>query len=273
MDIRGVPAIDVHCHYGVSYSIYPGFMEEFSTADEHLVMRRLTAANIRCAAVSPMLGLSPRGANDPVAGNIEAREVCARCAPLFQWVVVDPMKPASFKQAEEMLKDSKCAGVKIHPEEHLYHIKEYGSRIFEWAAKHKAIVLSHSGEERSNPLHFVEYADAFPEVRIILAHIGCGWDGDVTRQVRAVLASKHGNIYADTSSAKSVTPGLIEWAVREAGPEKVMFGTDTPCYHAAMQRARIDGAEMEDEQKLDVLFRTALSVFGGALEEYYNDMT
>ena len=272
MIIRDVPAIDVHCHYGFYRTKEPSIWEEFQSADEQTVMRRLADSNIKCAVVSPLLGLSPRGDNDAVAGNIECREVCARNAPLFQWAVVDPRKPETFAQAEEMLKDRKCLGIKIHPEEHLYPIKEQGKKIFEWAARQGVIVQSHSGEERSNPLDYVEFANNYPNVKMILSHIGCGWDRDPTRQVRAIQAAKHGNIYSDTSSASSITPGLIEWAVREAGSEHIMFGTDTPCYFTAMQRARIDEAEMEEEHKLDILYRTALTVFGGALEEYYNEV-
>jgi predicted TIM-barrel fold metal-dependent hydrolase len=95
-----------------------------------------------------------------------------------------------------------------------------------------------------------------------LAHIGCGWDGDYTHQVRAIQQSRHGNVHADTSSARSVTPKLIEWAVREIGSDRVLFGTDTPLYHAGMQRARIDHADLTDDEKRRILHANAERLFG-----------
>jgi predicted TIM-barrel fold metal-dependent hydrolase len=55
-------------------------------------------------------------------------------------------------------------------------------------------------------------------------------------------------------------PRLIEWAVREAGVEKILFGTDTPLYHCAMQRARIECAELADAQKRRILHDNAFEL-------------
>ena len=123
-------------------------------------------------------------------------------------------------------------------------------------------MLTHSSEQNSLAADFVQWANAFPEVRLILAHIGCGWDGDLTHQVRAIQQTTHGNVYADTSSARSVTPGLIEWAVKEVGVDRVLFGTDTPLYHVAMQRARIDHADLSDADKKRILRDNAIDLFG-----------
>ena len=69
--------------------------------------------------------------------------------------------------------------------------------------------------------------------------------------------AENNNIYIDTSSAKSINSGLIEWAVSEVGPEKILFGTDTPLYFAASQKARIEYAEIDEEAKQIILFRNA----------------
>jgi predicted TIM-barrel fold metal-dependent hydrolase len=108
---------------------------------------------------------------------------------------------------------------------------------------------------------FIPFANAYPDVRLTLAHIGCGWDGDYTHQVRSIHETIHGNVWTDTSSARSVVPGLIEWAVREVGADRVLFGTDTPFYHAGVQRARIDQADRTDQAKALVLRENAVSLF------------
>jgi predicted TIM-barrel fold metal-dependent hydrolase len=96
-------------------------------------------------------------------------------------------------------------------------------------------------------------------VTLILAHLGnSGAAGDSAElQVRAIQAARHGNVYADTSSAQSLLPGLIEWAVGEVGAERILFGTDTPLYFAPSQRARIDHADLSDEQKRLILWENA----------------
>jgi predicted TIM-barrel fold metal-dependent hydrolase len=53
---------------------------------------------------------------------------------------------------------------------------------------------------------------------------------------------------------------LIEWAVREVGAERILFGTDTPLYFTAMQRARIDHADLGDEDKRLILRDNAVRV-------------
>ena len=156
-------------------------------------------------------------------------------------------------------------GIKIHPEEHLYLIKEHGRAIFEFAEKHNALVLTHSGEERSLPMDFVPFANDFPGMRLILAHLGCGWDGDPTHQVRAIQASKRGNVWVDTSSAQGLLPKLIEWGATELGAERLLFGTDTPLYSVPMLRARIDGAELGDKEKRLILRDNAVKLLGSKL--------
>jgi predicted TIM-barrel fold metal-dependent hydrolase len=127
------------------------------------------------------------------------------------------------------------------------------------------VLISHSGGEPSLPADFIPFADAFPEVRFILAHLGWNLDGDLTRQVRAAQLSQHGNVYIDTSSSMSITSRLIEWAVREIGPERILFGTDTPLYFSPMQRARINNAEIEDDAKRMILRENAERLFGAKL--------
>ncbi|MBI3861730.1 MAG: amidohydrolase family protein [Planctomycetia bacterium] len=261
--ITDVAAIDVHGHYGrYVRSADNGLCDRLSSADAAEVVRRARAINIELTIVSPLLALLPRFKGDAVAGNIEAASVVAQTPGLKQYVVIDPRSAATYKQADDMLRQPQCAGIKIHPEEHGYPIREHARSIFEFAARHKAIVLTHSSEQNSLAADFVPWADEFPEVRLILAHIGCGWDGDLSHQVRAIQASRHGNVYADTSSARSIVPGLIEWAVREVGDDRVLFGTDTPLYHAAMQRARIDEADLSDESKRKILRGNAVTLFG-----------
>lgn len=257
MSTRHLLAIDTHGHYGIYDRGQPDLVNDLMTGDAEVVVTRARQANIRLTVVSPLLSLLPRGHGQPVAGNREAARIVAETEGLLQWVVIDPRTPETYRQADEMLRHPKCVGIKIHPEEHVYPIREHGRAIFEFAAERQAVILTHSSEQNSLAADFVPLANDFPEVKLILAHIGCGWDGDYTHQVRAIQQSRQGNIWADTSSARSITPKLIEWAVREVGAERVLFGTDTPLYHPSMQRVRIDDAQLTDREKRLILHENA----------------
>ena len=162
-----------------------------------------------------------------------------------------------------MLRERWCVGIKIHPEEHRYRIADQGDTLFKFLEEVGMPVMTHSGCPNSLPADFAPFADRHPGARLLLAHLGNG-AGDAQRvdlQVRAVAAAKHGNIWVDTSSARNVMPNLIEWAVRELGPERLLFGSDTPLYHVAMQRARIDAAEIPETAKRLILRENALRFF------------
>ena len=257
--IEQYPAIDVHGHYGHYYSRsgeHPAF-ERYMTADAREVVYRATAANTCGTIVSPLKALLPRGGADVVAGNQEAMKIVPQTPGLLQWVVVDPQTPATFDQARDMLQHPHCVGIKIHPEEHVYPIAKHGASIFEFASKYQSLILAHSGDENSLPNDFMLFANEFSDVRLILAHIGHGPGGDPHLQLNAMLDSKHGNVYADTSSAKSIVPGLIEYVVQEVGERRVLYGTDVPLYCSSMQRARINHALISDQQKRRILFDNA----------------
>jgi len=260
--IRDLQAIDVHAHFGVSRSEGSALKRRFMSADPRTVADRAERANTRLSFVSPLRALMPRCGADPEGGNEEAAEAVAQDDRLRQWVVVDPLKPETFEQAADMLASPRCVGIKIHPEEHGYSIVEQGRRLFEFAAERGAVVLTHSGDQNSMPEDFVGLANAFPEMTLILGHLGCGWDDDPTHQVRAIQTCRHGNVLVDTSSAANLTPNLIEWAVGEIGAERMLFGTDSPLYSAPMQRARIDHAEIDDDDKRRILFENAERLFG-----------
>ena len=244
MNIETVQAIDVHAHYGRYHRHkIPPLINDFMSADPLVVLQRARRANTQYTIVSPYRSLLPRGEADACAGNDEAARVVRATSGLLQWVVIHPLQPQTYEQAERMLQHPTCVGIKIHPEEHVYPIVEHGRALFEFAAQHRALVLAHSGQPHSLPHDFVPFANEFSEMSLILAHLGNGPDAvvpDPSLQVPAIQAARHDNVYIDTSSARSIQPGLIEWAVTEVGVDRVLYGTDTPTYFAGMQRTRID---------------------------------
>ena len=260
--VRDVRAIDVHGHFGSCRASVSALGDEFSTGDAEEVVRRARLSNTKLTIVSPLLALFPRFKGKVIEGNKEAALVTADTEELMQWVVINPLQPETFEQADEMLKSPKCAGIKIHPEEHGYPITEHGRALFAFAAEHNAVMQTHSGEKNSMPDDFVPFANDFPNTTLILSHLGFSWDGDPSRQVNAIKSCRHGNIFTDTSSFKSIIPGLLEWAVKSITADKILYGTDTPLYFAPMQRARIDFADISKDEKRKILQDNAMALFG-----------
>ena len=254
-----LPVIDVHGHYGPYCRGQSALIDEWMSLDGAGVAARARSAGIGFTIVSPLAGLMPRGEADAFAGNEEAAQTVSETDGLLQWVIVNPLQPKTYEQAAEMLAQPQCVGIKIHPEEHIYPIREQGAELFEFAARFDAVVLAHTGDPHSLPADFIPFADAHQNVRLILAHLGNGGGagGDPTLQVRAIQAAQGNNVYVDTSSARSMLPGLVEWAVGEIGSERILFGTDTPVYCTSMQRTRIDDADISDDDKHRILRQNA----------------
>ena len=82
----------------------------------------------------------------------------------------------------------------------------------------------------------------------------------VAHAIKAIQAGKHGNVFTDTSSSTNISPGQIEFAVQEVGPERILYGTDSPLYFAPMHRTRIELAEISDEAKRLILHDNAAAL-------------
>jgi predicted TIM-barrel fold metal-dependent hydrolase len=263
MTFSDVPAIDSHAHIGRYVHADP-LISEFSSGDAMVVAARAAACGVRWTIASPLAGLLPRGRTVDVApANEAAFQEIPRTPGLLQYVIVNPLQPKTYDQARRMLKSPWCVGIKIHPEEHAYRIADHGEELFSFFEEVGAPVMTHSGCPNSLPAEFVPFADRHPGARVLLAHLGngAGANGRVDLQVRAVQAAKHGNLWVDTSSARSILPGLVEWAVRELGAERLLFGSDTPLYSVSMQRTRIEMADIPAAAKRLILRDNAVKYF------------
>jgi uncharacterized protein len=256
-----VLAIDVHGHFGPYDRGVGGLADRLMSADIALVRRRARAAGIGLTVVSATHALMPYG-GDVARGNADARAAAEQYDDVRFWAVLDPRQPESQDQVAALLAHPRCAGIKIHPAAHEYEIRAHGETIFAFAAAHHALVLTHSGDPGSFPEDFIPFLDRYPAAALILAHLGHSADGALQRQVRAVQRAAQGNVYIDTSSARSLMSGLIEWAVGEVGAERLLFGTDTPLYFAGAQKARIALAEIPEDAKRLILRDNAVRLLG-----------
>ena len=106
--------------------------------------------------------------------------------------------------------------------------------LWRYAQQHQLPVLLHTGTtfisqaplECTLPRHLDPVATQYPEVRMILAHLGHPWEGECVAVIR-----KHPHVYADLSALHYRPFQLYNslMLVQEYGVwDKVLFGTDYP---------------------------------------------
>ncbi len=124
-----------------------------------------------------------------------------------------------------------------------------------------AIQVGHTGpllpSEAGRPIYLDEVALAFPELRIIGAHLGQPWHEEMM-----ILAWKHPNIYIDTSARPAKRwPDSFKKFANGWGQDKVLWATDYPLI--SFQRCLDDVEElgMKPEAKRKLLRDNTIKVF------------
>lgn len=184
------------------------------------------------------------------------------------------------QQIEEMigyLKSKKIVGVKFYLGYQKYHPNDKKLwPIYKFCQVNNFPVIYHTGVletgfpgllKSSHPLNIDEVADQFPDLKIVIAHMGNPWIMDC-----AAVVAKNKNVYMDFSGYfseyQSLDPEEVEMFIRQlkdfkvfAGFKKCMFGTDWPLYN---QKEYLEAANKlpmaEEEQKL-VFWKNAVTVF------------
>jgi predicted TIM-barrel fold metal-dependent hydrolase len=97
--------------------------------------------------------------------------------------------------------------------------------------------------------HLMEHV---PQAHLVMAHMGGHpWaHGDWHRAI--AVAKKWQNLLLDTASSQ-IDNGMIEWAVAELGPKRIVFGTDMPLLDPYTQFAKVTGADIDDDAKALIL--------------------
>lgn len=98
----------------------------------------------------------------------------------------------------------------------------------------------------STPSELAELAARFPQQNFLCAHAGGEWQ----RGIRAVRDSP--NILVETSGFDA-TAGFIEMAVRELGPERIVFGSHLPSRSLGTELGKVSGANITAGDKRMIL--------------------
>lgn len=108
----------------------------------------------------------------------------------------------------------------------------------------------------SLPSDIAALAGKHPELRIIMAHMtGCRYRG--VQDIK-----KYANVRMDTSGSAS-EDGYLDYALRELGPDRILYGSDYPGRDFAVQLSRIASVELTPEVKNKLLYKNVINFLGG----------
>ncbi len=186
-------------------------------------------------------------------GNSLVRSAVQDNPKLLGYVYVDPtVGDMALKQIDEYTGMPPFIGIKlwiscrandrrVHP-------------VLERASSSGLVVLAHAWRRGSRlskgyqtlPSEVADLASSFPEVPIIMAHIGGDWENG------ALEVADAENVAVDTCGSINES-GMIESAVDAVGSARVLFGSDAPSSGYLPNIGKIISAEIPLKEKVDIL--------------------
>jgi predicted TIM-barrel fold metal-dependent hydrolase len=193
---------------------------------------------------------------------------------------IDPRVPSAGSDIEHLVRDWGGQGIKLGP---LYQgFRPDDAQFFPVYEKIQELgipILWHqstSCDEREGPLEWArpflldKIARTFPDLKMIIAHFGFPWIGEVV-----ALVGKHPNMYTDISALRLRTWALynaLVSVVQYGFEAKVLFGTDYPWFTPAqMHTGLYEAAAIPEGTNLPalsadvierILGRNALAILG-----------
>ena len=242
--------IDVHTHTPTHRDAVPADEVVWNTAWRP---DRPVAANVSWADYAGMLdeahvdvAITCLIASEPGSTGLDIREqarvndqtaafVASDPGRLIGFSSVHPDAPNALEELERASGDLGLKGIKLGPNyQNFEPLSPSALRVYEWAQAHRQPILFHQGTSpiRAAPLRYAhplvmdEIAIRFPELRIVMAHIGHPWQADTIAVIR-----KHPHVYADVS-ANFYRPWSFYSAMRIATEwnvlPKLLLGSDYP---------------------------------------------
>lgn len=228
--------VDCHVHIGKAAYYHV-------EADAALLLRAADRAGIDRMMVTDFSAL----VYDIKAGNEWIRrEVSAHLDRFIPYYTVCAGRHGDWvvEDLERYVNDHGFRGLKIYSVPPLQVIDDpFMLPLLAKAAELRVPVLAHStGEE------CLSLCRQVPDLVIFNAHMGCcpQAQGDWHRAVAAAKA--HPNIYLDTTSS-TFDNGMVEFAVREVGAERVLYGSDMPLLDPILAVAKITESNLTDREK------------------------
>jgi predicted TIM-barrel fold metal-dependent hydrolase len=221
--------IDAHCHFGPGLRAQAPFGPLFKADTTSDLLALLDGVGIDKAVIfAPSWNGGWDGVdfNDPSyerANAAVAEAVHAYPDRFIGFARVNPkFGSAAIRELRRCFEDYGFRGLKLDNEADGFHPTDLRllGPLAELVRENGGPIIVHTGFHPCEPLIYLPLAQAFPDVPLILGHMG----GRIL--IDAVITAQHAsNVYLETSGQQ---PGYIARAVKAVGPDRVIFGTDIP---------------------------------------------
>jgi predicted TIM-barrel fold metal-dependent hydrolase len=191
--------------------------------DVDRLFERMDAAGVDMAMVS---SLAQRIENDFVAAHPDR---------LFGFGQVMPQWDDALERVAELAARPGILGLKLHPSLHGYQFADHGllDPIFGACRAHGlAILVNALDDPFVSPLAIEEISRGFPEVPVLIAHMGAVWNVPEA----CIVAARNDNIYLETSATLLSD---VRVAYARVGPRKIVMGSEYPGHDFDLERMKI----------------------------------
>ncbi|MCX7727656.1 MAG: amidohydrolase family protein [Chitinispirillaceae bacterium] len=215
--------IDCHCHFGIGEG-FSGPWDTRASLKEYL--KEAIKVGITHTVLFPIFSKDYLKANYKVAKFIEKFP-----NRFYGFAFVHPVRDEKkiFSIVKKMVETYNFVGIKVHR-----YDGKITREICEVARFFSLPVLyDPMGEISICELLASEY----PDVNFIIPHLGRFGDNWEIQSLFISYLSKYPNIYTDTSSVLRFD--LLKKALESAGPHKILFGSDGPWLHPALELMKI----------------------------------
>ncbi|MEM3815795.1 MAG: amidohydrolase family protein [Candidatus Bathyarchaeia archaeon] len=165
----------------------------------------------------------------------------------------------ALQKIDKAINEWKFRGIKMHPlMDSFLPDQEIVYPIMEKARKYRVPVLFHCGHPPwSLPWHFGNLAEVYPDVTIILGHMGHGHIVYINGSID--VARKHENIILETSAMPMHRK--IKEAVEKVSEDRVIYGSDMPFGHPSFEIRKVEVSGLSERQIEMVLSTNARKIF------------
>jgi predicted TIM-barrel fold metal-dependent hydrolase len=215
--------IDCHCHAGLGDGLR-GPWDTEARIDRHLIRAR--RVGITKTVVFPVFNTDYAAANERLAAIVRSRP-----EDLIGFAAVHPARDAGRIDAmvARAVTGLGFRGLKVHGHDAL-PTREVCSAARRYRVP---ILVDIVGQVAVSEM----LAGQYPDVNFILPHLGGFADNWMTHLHVIDQICRYPNLYADTSGVRYFD--ALVAAVRRAGPHKLLFGSDGPLLHPALELQKI----------------------------------
>lgn len=195
--------IDSHTHLTNLFKTRPPHRKTMYAKNLSILLKEMRANKVDHALLLP--GPEKIDTEDPSLRTALKLVAGIKNISLVGTIDILRYKKQDLKFLEELLRKRKIVGVKLYPGyQYFYPYEKKCHPIYKLCSKFDAPVIFHSGDtafyktaskvKYSHPIHIDDVATEFPDLKIVIAHLGNPWMLDC-----AEMLYKNKNVYADLS--------------------------------------------------------------------------